>query len=52
MTKTRNQEQADSCCPCGCGTDVNCRVFEYNGQTYEVPPKEMIAHVEVIAVDV
>lgn len=33
---------------CGCcsdisGTDVNCRVFEYNGQTYEVPPKEMIA---------
>ena len=33
---------------CGCcsdisGTDVDCRVFEYNGKTYEVPPKEMIA---------
>lgn len=33
---------------CGCcgeisGTDVNCRVFEYNGASYEVPPKEMLA---------
>lgn len=33
---------------CGCcskisGTDVDCRVFEYNGQDYEIPPKEMIA---------
>lgn len=33
---------------CGCcsdisGTDVDCRVFEYNDETYEVPPKEMIA---------
>lgn len=33
---------------CGCcseisGTDVDCRVFEYAGQTYEVPPKEMLA---------
>lgn len=33
---------------CGCcgqisGTDVNCRVFEYDGQTYEVPPKTMLA---------
>lgn len=33
---------------CGCcgeisGTDVDCRVFEYNGETYEVPPKEMLA---------
>ncbi len=33
---------------CGCcsdisGTDVDCRVFEYNGENYEVPPKEMIA---------
>ncbi|HKL10623.1 MAG TPA: DUF2703 domain-containing protein [Clostridia bacterium] len=24
--------------------DVDCRVFEYNGETYEVPPKEMIAN--------
>ena len=34
--------------PCGCcgeisGTDVNCRVFEYRGESYEVPPKEMLA---------
>jgi hypothetical protein len=33
---------------CGCcgeisGTDVECRIFEYNGETYEVPPKEMLA---------
>lgn len=33
---------------CGCcsdisGTSVNCRVFEYKGENYEVPPKEMIA---------
>lgn len=33
---------------CGCcsdisGTDVDCRVWEAEGQTYEVPPKEMLA---------
>lgn len=33
---------------CGCcgeisGTYVDCRVFEYNGETYEVAPKEMVA---------
>lgn len=33
---------------CGCcgeisGTDVACRVFEYNGETFEVPPREMLA---------
>jgi NAD-dependent dihydropyrimidine dehydrogenase PreA subunit len=33
---------------CGCcgeisGTDVDCRVFEYHGQTYEVPTGEMLA---------
>ncbi len=33
---------------CGCcgeisGTQVDCRVFEYGGETYEVPPKAMIA---------
>lgn len=33
---------------CGCcgdisGTNVDCRVFEYNGEIFEVPPKEMIA---------
>lgn len=33
---------------CGCcseisGTNVACRIFEYNGNTYEVAPKEMLA---------
>jgi len=33
---------------CGCCSDISatavaCRVFEYNGETYEVPPKEMLA---------
>lgn len=33
---------------CGCcgeisGTQVDCRVFEYEGQLYEVPPKAMLA---------
>ncbi len=33
---------------CGCcseisDSDVECRVYEYNGDTYEVPPKEMLA---------
>lgn len=32
---------------CGCcsqisGTDVDCRVFEYNGEIFQVPPKEML----------
>ena len=33
---------------CGCcgeisGTQVDCRVFEYGGETFEVPPKKMLA---------
>ena len=34
-----------NCACCGeiCGTDVDCRVFEHDGQKYEVPTKEMIA---------
>ena len=33
---------------CGCcgeisGTQVDCRVFEYEGKLYEVPPKAMLA---------
>ncbi|MGN0334915.1 MAG: DUF2703 domain-containing protein [Lachnospiraceae bacterium] len=33
---------------CGCcgeiaGTDVECRIFEYEGKTYEVPTREMMA---------
>lgn len=30
------EENSCGCCSDISGTDVNCRVFEYNGQTYEV----------------
>ena len=32
-----------NCEYCGeiCGSEVDCRVFEYHGREYEVPPKEM-----------
>lgn len=36
-------ENSYGCCSDISGTDVNCRVFEYNGELYEVPPKEMLA---------
>jgi len=36
-------ESSCGCCSDISGTDVDCRVFEYNGETYEIPPKEMIA---------
>ena len=34
-----------SCACCGeiSGTDVDCRVFEYEGKKYDVPPKAMLA---------
>lgn len=40
---------------CGCcseisGADVDCRVFEYDGQSYEVPPKGMLAEAILRAV--
>ena len=40
---------------CGCcgeisGTDVDCRVFEYEGKSYEVPPKAMLAEAILKAV--
>lgn len=40
---------------CGCcsdisGADVDCRVFEYEGEKYEVPPEEMIASSILLAV--
>jgi len=37
------KENSCGCCSEISGTDVNCRLFEYNGKCYEVPPKEMIA---------
>lgn len=34
----------NTCVSCGdiCGTDVDCRVFDFNGKKYEHPPKAMI----------
>lgn len=37
------QKNGCGCCGQISGTDVDCRVFEYEGQTYEVPPKAMLA---------
>lgn len=37
------KENSCGCCSDISGTDVDCRVFEYNGKDYEVPPKEMLA---------
>ncbi len=36
-------ENSCGCCSDISGTDVSCRVFEYNEETYEVPPKEILA---------
>lgn len=36
-------ENSCGCCSDISGADVDCRVFEYNGEIYEVPPKEMLA---------
>lgn len=36
-------ENSCGCCSEISGTDVDCRVFEYGGHSYEVPPKEMLA---------
>lgn len=36
-------ENSCGCCSDISGTDVDCRVFAYDGKTYEVPPKEMLA---------
>ena len=37
------EENKCDCCSQISGTNVDCRVFEYDGQTYEVPPKAMLA---------
>lgn len=37
------KENSCGCCSEISGTDVDCRVFEYNGEDYEVPPREMLA---------
>ena len=43
-------ESSCSCCGNISGTDMNCRVFEYEGKSYEVPPKEMLANALLEAV--
>lgn len=37
------KENSCGCCSEISGSDVDCRVFEYKGETYEVPPKAMLA---------
>ena len=37
------RESSCGCCSDISGTDVDCRVFEYKGREYEVPPHEMLA---------
>lgn len=36
------RENSCGCCSEISGADVDCRVFEHKGSTYEVPPKEML----------
>lgn len=36
-------ENSCGCCSDISGTDIDCRVFEYQGGTYDVPPEEMLA---------
>lgn len=43
-------ENSCGCCSEISGTDVDCRVFEYNGEAYEVAPKEMLAEAILQAV--
>lgn len=38
------EENGCSCCSDICGADVECRVFRYEGETYEIPPKGMLAN--------
>lgn len=38
------RESGCSCCGEIAGTDVDCRVFEYEGRNDEVPTREMVAN--------
>ncbi len=37
------KENSCGCCGEISGTNTQCRIFEYNGENYEVPPKELLA---------
>ncbi|MFH1879513.1 MAG: DUF2703 domain-containing protein, partial [Bacillota bacterium] len=39
----RVAENHCGCCSAISGSAVDCRVFEYEGETYDVPPKQMLA---------
>ena len=47
---TSVEENSCGCCSDLSGTDVDCRVFSYNGESYEVPPSEMVAEAVLKAV--
>ena len=39
-----NQESEEACCSCGCESASEKKIIvEYNGEAYEVAPKEMLA---------
>lgn len=40
---TSVKENTCGCCSEISGADVDCRVFEYKGESHEVPPQEMLA---------
>lgn len=44
------QENQCSCCSEISGTDVDCRVFAFGGEYYEVPPQQMLAETILKAV--
>lgn len=37
------KENSCSCCSKMSGSEIDCRIFDYEGVSYEVPPKEMMA---------
>ena len=37
------KENSCGCCSEISGSDVACRVFEHEGESYEIPPKDMLA---------
>ncbi|HZK26908.1 MAG TPA: DUF2703 domain-containing protein [Thermoclostridium sp.] len=41
---TGSRQVEECCCSEISDTDVDCRVFEYDGETFEVPPKEKLAN--------
>ncbi len=44
------KENSCGCCSEISGSDVACRVFEYQGASYEIPPGEMLAEATLKAV--